>query len=638
MISLPSPFRAPTGDFRRIHRRFLRVGVLFSLVAAVVFTYALPVPLPLRWIGSLVAFGFAVAAFGLGGAPETRPWVTHLYIGTGVLGLIASAWFQPQGVFPNLLNILPAACFGATVFGGVAFSLATAGLSALALAALVAFRPEFQIDPALRQMVNLALVLVFQQSLLAVLWSYVQRALLDAQKLSVRTSNLAHATQELAVRTFQSARDGLTAIRAGLESGDQVTAMAAARAMQAELAQARAHFSHIPEPPPASGLERDLESYRLRMRGVFQWALGLALAAALIWNSVLPPLPHRSVQWVCLAVFLAFALLRRLDARRERLWFRAALALFFLLSEFLAYPQMERAPGAFPANQCGVAFAVLVVALLDGPGAALAALGWFAGTLELHAFLKPSHPVGETALVLFATALACWVAQGLPHAIFRNLNAQERALAEALKRRRRLVSMLFHDLANPLHVLSLQIEESGDAQRTGRLLDRMEAALTAARQLDHSEVNTRATTLPELFENLGDLYGERLDEKRLFLELRCPDFSVRVQPELFRENVLGNVLSNAIRFAPVGSSIRVGAKREGDQVVVNVDDEGPGFPALVLDALAKGRSVPRAPLGGQGFGYGLNLAQDCLAEMGGRLELGAAPGGGARATLSLPRF
>jgi len=96
--------------------------------------------------------------------------------------------------------------------------------------------------------------------------------------------------------------------------------------------------------------------------------------------------------------------------------------------------------------------------------------------------------------------------------------------------------------------------------------------------------------------------------------------------------VLDNLLVNALRFAPSGSSVVLGAGEAPDAVVLFVDDAGPGVPEGERE-----RIFERGVTGGDGgSGLGLAVSRSLAEAHGGALEVTDAPGGGARFVLRLP--
>lgn len=81
----------------------------------------------------------------------------------------------------------------------------------------------------------------------------------------------------------------------------------------------------------------------------------------------------------------------------------------------------------------------------------------------------------------------------------------------------------------------------------------------------------------------------------------------------------------------VGGGHRLDLRREGSQVVMTLDDAGPGWPAGVMEWL----TAPELALWNNNVALGLPLTYDVAAGHGGSLELSAAPSGGARVRLVL---
>ncbi|MFL6206507.1 MAG: ATP-binding protein [Acidimicrobiales bacterium] len=102
--------------------------------------------------------------------------------------------------------------------------------------------------------------------------------------------------------------------------------------------------------------------------------------------------------------------------------------------------------------------------------------------------------------------------------------------------------------------------------------------------------------------------------------------------------ILANLLSNALKYSPEGSSIQVTASLDGDRVVTTVEDEGPGVPPgdreRIFDKFTRlGDHLTRPQ---QGVGLGLYIARRSLDAMGGDIWCDERPGGGARFGFSLP--
>lgn len=111
----------------------------------------------------------------------------------------------------------------------------------------------------------------------------------------------------------------------------------------------------------------------------------------------------------------------------------------------------------------------------------------------------------------------------------------------------------------------------------------------------------------------------------------APDLLVRCTTEDLDE-ILGNLLDNACTWAR--SHVQVTGRRDGDTIVVLVDDDGAGLePAMLTRVLQRGvRADERRP----GSGLGLAIAHDLVELYEGTLTLDRSPLGGLRVELTLP--
>jgi signal transduction histidine kinase len=142
--------------------------------------------------------------------------------------------------------------------------------------------------------------------------------------------------------------------------------------------------------------------------------------------------------------------------------------------------------------------------------------------------------------------------------------------------------------------------------------------------------------------DLGELVAEVVEavrpvaaEEDVQIKLeREPDLWVSADPRRIRQ-VLGNLLSNALRFSPPGSTITVSVAKKDSEVWVSVQDQGPGIPEEDLPHIfERFYKVDKSRAEG-GTGLGLAIAKEIVQAHGGRIW--AENQNGARFTFTLPQ-
>lgn len=239
------------------------------------------------------------------------------------------------------------------------------------------------------------------------------------------------------------------------------------------------------------------------------------------------------------------------------------------------------------------------------------------------------------------------------HAIARERERlEEEALeAEALRRndlvKTAVIRSVSHDLRTPLATMHAAVDALGpegpgldaDEQRellatVRRELARLERYVENVLDLSRLEAGA-ATPSPALWtvdaltvQALAGLPGaERV-------ELELGDHLPPVQIDAAQiERALANMLENALRFSPADSTVSVRAESRGTEVIVWIEDSGPGVPAADASAIFE---PFRRSTRSRGAGLGLAIARGFVEANGGRVWVESAPGGGASFALTLP--
>jgi two-component system sensor histidine kinase KdpD len=230
----------------------------------------------------------------------------------------------------------------------------------------------------------------------------------------------------------------------------------------------------------------------------------------------------------------------------------------------------------------------------------------------------------------------------------------DRARLESERERLRsaLLSSVSHDLRTPLGVIegsaSTLLDESAalDAgTRRDLLLTVREESERLGRRvrdlLDMTRLESGSVQLDLEWQSLEEVVGAALErvergrvERRVTVELPESLPLLRCDGALV-EQVLVNLLENALKYSPPGSPIEVSARDGGGEVVVSVADRGPGVPAGEEERIFE--KFQRASTQRGGVGLGLAICRAILAAHGGWIQARHRQGGGAVFHLGLPR-
>jgi two-component system, OmpR family, sensor kinase len=240
-------------------------------------------------------------------------------------------------------------------------------------------------------------------------------------------------------------------------------------------------------------------------------------------------------------------------------------------------------------------------------------------------------------------------------ALATTLNELLARLQEALHHQRVFVAAAGHELRSPLAVLKTELELAG---RPGRSVDELRTAVAGAAEETDRLVHLAEGLLllaqgddPEGFVrpteiDLVALVGRIVDGHQARARSGGVDITVTGPPVLVAQvdalrlrQAIDNLLDNALRFAPEGSSVAVALEGGPDELTIAVADEGPGidpdFMALAFDRFSRPDEARNLDAGGTGLGLSIVLA--IVRAHGGEVQLANGPVSGAVVTIRLPR-
>ncbi len=276
-------------------------------------------------------------------------------------------------------------------------------------------------------------------------------------------------------------------------------------------------------------------------------------------------------------------------------------------------------------------------------------------TLLARSFTKPLADLDRGAARLGEGDLAVRVAVPADPpeltGLARSFNATAERLDALVRSQQAFVADASHQLRTPLAALRLRLENleaervdgvesvPEDIERSLAEVQRLSQLVDSLLVLTRAEADRRA---PESVD-VGAVVADRRDawaayaaEAGVVVVADTPSLLVRSVPGRI-EQVLDNLISNALEVAPAGTPVRVEVRRVGDKAEVEVCDAGPGIPpdqrVRAFDRFWRGGATRRD---GGGFGLGLAIVRELVAADGGDVELGDAPEGGLAVTVRLP--
>jgi two-component system sensor histidine kinase BaeS len=152
-----------------------------------------------------------------------------------------------------------------------------------------------------------------------------------------------------------------------------------------------------------------------------------------------------------------------------------------------------------------------------------------------------------------------------------------------------------------------------------------------------AELQPEPIDLVALVRNTVDRQRERFAAAGLVLGFSASSETVVVRADGLRlEQIVDNLLSNALRHVPRGGQVEVEVNRDGAEGVVVVSDDGPGFTEEslphVFDRFYRAEASRTTP----GSGLGLAIVREIAARHGGSVEAASRAEGGASLTVRLP--
>jgi signal transduction histidine kinase len=241
--------------------------------------------------------------------------------------------------------------------------------------------------------------------------------------------------------------------------------------------------------------------------------------------------------------------------------------------------------------------------------------------------------------------------------VSRSFRSMTHRLAELDRMKAEFMSIATHELKTPINVISGYAELLQE-RVYGVVNDRQDEALAAVRDqarllttlvnqlLDISRleagglrVQMREVELADFFVRIQRSFGPLAERKgiafRLELDPALPQ-AIPMDADRLRDQVLGNIISNAVKFTPEGGQIVLRSRPMQDAVAIEVEDTGHGIPADKLPHIFDKFYQVGEQARSKGAGLGLAIAREVIEAHGGHITAESAPGRGSTFRIVLP--
>lgn len=225
--------------------------------------------------------------------------------------------------------------------------------------------------------------------------------------------------------------------------------------------------------------------------------------------------------------------------------------------------------------------------------------------------------------------------------LIQTLAEQRRRAEEAVLTRNRFMATAAHDVRQPVVALSIYVDHLMEVPtdqavvlpkiaKATATVSRLFDTLFDLSRMDHQQLKVRNERLniAEVMEDLRDQYEPVARAKRVAFRMRTVRAELTTDPVLVRR-MIGNVVSNAIKYTPAGKRVLISARTRGPTVLIEVWDQGVGIaPAELRKIFLEFYKVAGSGENADGFGLGLSIVARLAHVLDTRLSVRSRPGRG----------
>lgn len=216
------------------------------------------------------------------------------------------------------------------------------------------------------------------------------------------------------------------------------------------------------------------------------------------------------------------------------------------------------------------------------------------------------------------------------------------------KKYKKLLRIVCHDIATPLSssFLSLSMlknqlgEENRFVNLTEQSLKKLTELVEHVRESEKEKNNKDFITMQKAYEMLLEDFNAKLEEKNINLLLKGDSETVvPINKTELITNILGNLVSNAIKFSQENSNIIVEVGEKGENILLSCQDSGTGIKQEIIDQIQKGICVTTSGTNGEkGTGLGTQILKELVEEYNGTLDIQSKEDKGTKFLISIPKI
>lgn len=224
--------------------------------------------------------------------------------------------------------------------------------------------------------------------------------------------------------------------------------------------------------------------------------------------------------------------------------------------------------------------------------------------------------------------------------LITDLENQSIELSKVIDEKSQLLRIVSHDIANQISIIDYYLKKT---LRNEELSDEDQKYLSIAKNSSNKLYNILKNVqnmevtsirgidivpvdIEKIFMSIEEDFQTQLNHKKLTIKCRNdlnPNVYVLAEASALETNVLGNLMTNAIKFSPEGSVIELRAKMKGEKVIITVSDQGMGIPLEERQSLfiKKLRHSSVGTHGEMGTGFGLGIVLNYVKLFNGKITV-----------------